>query len=159
MRIITVGFSHSTKKFAPFSKAIRYWDGTPYSHVYFQFESTVYSLDLVYQASSTMLNFMSKDVFLSFNAVVEEVEIQVTEEQYHLIMGNCIRSAGLKYAVLQIFGMALADIFKLDYNPFPDPEKYVCSEWIAEQLELLEYKFDKPLDLVTPKDINIKLKE
>lgn len=156
MRTIIVGFSHSTKHFAPFSLAIKYWDKTPYSHVYFQFESKVYSLDLVYQASSTMLNFMCKDVFLGFNAVVHEIPLEVTEEQYVLIMGNCMRSAGLQYSVLQILGMVLADIFHLKTNPFPDPVKYVCSEWVAEQLEQLGYTFNKPLDLVRPKDILAK---
>jgi hypothetical protein len=153
MKELIIGFSHSTKTFSPFSKAIRLWDGTEYSHVYFQFRSDKYDVDMIYQASSTMLNYMSKDVFLQHNQVVCEIKIFITEEQYFKIMKDCMISAGLEYGVKQIFGIFIADSFNLDQNIFADPEKYVCSEWVAEELEYLGYKFTKPLDLIKPKDV------
>lgn len=153
MRKIIVGFSHSTRKFAPFSKAIREWDDTEYSHVYFQFESTKYEVSMVYQASSTMLNYMSKEVFLLHNKVDNEFIIEVTDEQYSQLMKNCMKSAGLPYAKLQIIGIFIADILNLQKNPFPNEDMYVCSEWVAEQLKLLGYKFNKELDLVKPIDV------
>lgn len=159
MKTIIVGFSHSTKKFAPFSKALQHWDNVPYSHVYFQFHADKHDVDMVYQASSNMLNYMSKPVFLSINAVVEEIEIQVSDSDYNKLMKSCMESAGLEYALLQVVGIAIADIFNLDKNILSNPDKYVCSEWVAEQLEHLGYKFDKPLDLIKPKDIYIKLKD
>lgn len=150
---IIIGFSHSTKSFAPFSWGLRAWDHVPYSHVYFKFHSDKYDIDLIYQASSTMLNYMSEDVFLGFNAVVKEIEIEVTDEQYNKLMLRCIKSAGLKYGTLQIIGVLVAEVAKIDKNIFSDPEKYHCSEWVAEELEELGYKFNKPLDLVKPIDI------
>lgn len=153
MKTIIVGFSHSTKAFAPFSLGLRAWDGVPYSHVYFKFHSDKYDVDLIYQASSTMLNYMSEDIFLSFNELVKEIEIQVTDEQYHKLMKKCMECAGLQYGTLQIVGVLVADVLKIDRNIFSDPEKYHCSEWVAEELEELGYKFNKPTDLVKPIDI------
>ncbi len=127
MRTIIVGFSHSTKEFSPFSTAIQWWDGTNYSHVYFQFESSKYDVDMIYQSSSTMLNYMSKEVFLMNNEVRKEFTLELTDDQYSSLMKKCMVSAGLPYAVIQIFGIVLADIFKL--------------------------KFDKDLDLLKPSDI------
>jgi hypothetical protein len=153
MRKLIVGFSHSTKFFAPFSWLIRFWDRTPYSHVYFQFETTKTKIEIVYQASSTMLNYMSKDVFLTKNSVVSEFELFLTDEQYNLIMLNCMKSAGLDYSIKQIIGLVIANTFNLKSNPLSDEKQYVCSEWIAEQLQTIGYRFKKPLDLITPKDV------
>jgi hypothetical protein len=159
MRKLIVGFSHSTKKFAPFSWLIRFWDKTPYSHVYFQFETSKNKVEIVYQASSTMLNYMSKDVFLTKNAVVEEFEFFIDDERYDFIMLNCMKSAGLEYSVKQVFGLVIADLFNMESNPLSDEKRYVCSEWVAEELQLLGYRFNKTLDLITPKDIYKVLKE
>jgi len=159
MRKVVVGFSRSTKSFAPFSKAIKWWDNCDYSHVYFQFESIKYEVDIIYQSSLTMLNYMSKEVFLLHNHIVHEFEVSVTDEQYFILMKNCMKSAGLPYGVAQIIGIFIADTINLNHNPFPDPNKYVCSEWVAEQLELIGYKFDKPLELVKPVDIYKVLKK
>lgn len=159
MKKIIVGFSRSTKHFSPFSKGIQLWDNCDYSHVYFQFESSKYNVSMIYQASSTMLNYMSKDVFLQHNEVIYEFTLEITDEQYFQIMQNCMKSAGLAYGIKQIFGIIIADIFKLNKNIFSDPEKYVCSEWVAEQIELLDYKFNKSLDLIKPIDVFKVLKK
>lgn len=159
MRKFTIGFSHSTKKFAPFSKAIIAWDDVPYSHVYFKFHSNKYEVNLIYQASSAMLNYMGEDVFLGINAVVKEFEIEVTEEQYDVIMKKCIVSAGLEYGLMQVFGLMLDDMFHIGRNVFGNDKQYHCSEWVAEILSTIGYKFSKPFDLVKPKDIYKLLSE
>lgn len=157
MKTIIVGFSHSTKTFSPFSKAIQLWDKTNYSHVYFEFESIKYDVDMVYQASSTMLNYMSKDVFLLNNKVIKEFKLELTDEQYFNLMQSCMKSAGLKYGQLEIVGIVIAEILRLDYNPFADSERYICSEWVGEQLEALGYSFIKDLALLKPSDIYMEL--
>jgi hypothetical protein len=153
MKKIIIGFSRSTKHFAPFSKAIQWWDDTNYSHVYFQFKSSKYDVDMIYQSSSTMLNYMSKHVFLHHNKVIHEFELEISEEKYDKLMKDCMESAGLEYGLMQVFGIIIAETFCLPENPFSDEEKYHCSEWVAEKLEDLDYKFDKELDLVKPIDI------
>jgi hypothetical protein len=64
-----------------------------------------------------------------------------------------MKSAGLPYGTMQIIGIFLAEIFNMQENAFSDDEKYHCSEWVAEELEKLGYKFDKELDLVKPIDV------
>jgi hypothetical protein len=68
-------------------------------------------------------------------------------------MKTCMTHAGLEYGALQIFGIIVAEVLCLQQNPFADEHKYVCSEWVAEQLEILGHRFDKDLDLVKPIDI------
>ncbi len=159
MRKITVGFSYSTKFFSPFSKLIRVWDGTKYSHVYFQFETTKNHINMIYQASSTMLNYMCKEVFVTHNAIVDEFELEIKDEHYDAIMFDCMKSAGLEYSIAQIFGLVLSNILNLKKNPFSDKKRYICSEWVSGELQLLGYRFNKSLDLITPKDIYKVLKE
>jgi hypothetical protein len=159
MRTVTVGFSHSLKRFSPFSKAIQYWDGVNYSHVYFQFEPNKYGIPMIYQSSETMLNYMSQEIFLKNNEVRKEFSVLVTEEQYDNLEKTCLISAGLPYGVMQIIGIVIADIFKLKQNPFPSKTKYICSEWVAVELEKLGYNFNKKRDLVKPKDIYKVLNE
>lgn len=154
MRTLTIGFSHS-KGFKPFSWAIKGWDKTPYSHVYFKFVTKSNpDIPLIYQASKTMLNFMSEQVFLTQNVVCREFEIEVTDEQFAAFLRDCMLNAGKPYGIMQIVGIFIADVFKLKKNPFPNSDKYfVCSEWVAKELEKLGYKWDKPMDLVDPKDV------
>ena len=64
-----------------------------------------------------------------------------------------MKSAGLPYGVMQVFGIIIADSIGLQHNIFADDEKYVCSEWEAERLEDLGYFFDKDLDLIKPSDV------
>lgn len=153
MQSIIIGFSSSTKKFAPFGKAIQVWDNTNYSHVYFQFKNTKYNIDMIYQSSSTMLNYMSKDIFLSHNKIIKEFTLDLTDEQYSILEKKCLHCAGMEYGVLQIIGIVIADILGWDHNPFPESEKYICSEWVAEQLVVLGYKFNKELSLTKPIDV------
>lgn len=158
MRSITVGFSASTKKIQPFAKLIKWWDDTEYSHVYFKFHSVTYDVQMIYQASSTMLNYMSEDVFLLHNKVIEEINIDVSDEEYLELMKDCMESAGKEYGLMLVLGIFIADILNLTGNPFPDKNKFVCSGWIARRLEKLGYKFNKKINIVKPIDINKVLK-
>ena len=108
---------------------------------------------MIYQASSTMLNYMSKPIFLTHNEIIKEFTLELSNEQYFNLMKTCMSHAGLEYGILQVFGIIIAETLSLQENPFADEEKYICSEWVAEQLETLGYKFDKDLDLVKPIDI------
>lgn len=153
MRTVVVGFSYSKKRFALFSQLIRWWDRTNYSHVYFQFESPKYNVQLIYQASSVMLNYMAKPVFQEKNEIIKEFEIEITDDQYFSLMKSCMLSSGRDYSTLQIIGIVISDILKLKNNPFPSKNEFVCSEWVAMQLVALGYEFEKSLDLVKPSDV------
>jgi hypothetical protein len=155
MRKIKFGFSYSTKRFAIFSVAIRLWDRTKYSHCYIEFENRRFPhIPLIYQASHDMMNFMTKQVFLQNNHVTHEFELEISEEQHDRLLEHAMRMVGKPYSVRQIFGIVLADIFKLEKNPFTkDEESFICSEWCGIALEILGFQLKKDRNLLKPKDI------
>jgi hypothetical protein len=155
MRKLVIGFSKSTKKLPLFSWAIRLWDGTEYSHCYTQFENRRHpELPLIYQASHDMMNFMSRQVFESNNAVIEEFTIEITDEAYDHLMYKAIQLVGKPYGVKQILGIAVARVLNLKTNPFHTrQDTYTCSEWCGMVLKELGYVLPKDPNLITPKDV------
>jgi hypothetical protein len=160
MRKVKLGFSYSTSKFAPFAWAIKWWQKTEYSHCYTEFENRRHpELPLIYQASHDMMNFMSKEVFLTNNRIVEEFEIEISDEAYDNLMYKAIKIVGKPYGVKQIIGILIADLFNKKTNPFvTKADTYICSEWCAIVLEELGYVLPKDRNLLTPKDIHKVLK-
>lgn len=147
MKKITIIFSTASKGFVPFAWLIRLWEKTPYSHVSIKLNTN--HGDLIYQASHSMLNFMSFNNFLTINRVIKSFELEVTNQEYDIIMRWCIHTAGLPYAVKQVINVGLGKyIFK------PDGEqRQVCSEVIGRILDKTGTKFKKPFDLLSPRDI------
>lgn len=161
MRKLVIGFSKSTKKFAPFSWAIRLWDKTDYSHCYTQFENRRFpDLPLIYQASHDMMNFMTREVFLESNKVVEEFIVETNDEQHEKLLHEAMKMVGRPYGVKQVIGIAIADLLRLKKNPFTKKEKtYTCSEWCGIVLDILGYEIKKDRNLLKPSDIYAALKQ
>ncbi len=155
VRKLVVGFSKSTKVLPVFSWAIRLWEKTEYSHCYTQFENRRHpELPLIYQASHDMMNFMSRSVFLTQNAVIEEFTIEISDEAYDRLMYKAIQLVGKPYGVKQIAGIVLSQLLGLDKNPFlTDKDTYTCSEWCGIVLKELGYVIPKDPNLLTPADV------
>lgn len=156
MRNISIGFSKPTHKFFPiFSWAIRFFDGTEFSHVYVR-QSTHYNIDLIYQASGMQVNFINGNLFLEKEKVIKEFPFQITDEAYDKYMKFALTNVGKPYGVLQVFGILACLIFKLNKNPFPNGNAdFVCSELVADILyEVGKFKYDRELfDRIKPKEI------
>ena len=157
MRKITIGFSKSKKKFAVGSALIRWYMGTPYSHVYLKFEAKSYNRYLVYEAVGTGVRFVGIANWEKDYEEVTSFEIKISDESYKKIMQYCIDNSGLRYGYMQNVGILIADIFKLSSNPLTDGNN--CSEVIGQILILEGYKIDKDLNLLTPKDIFLILND
>jgi hypothetical protein len=164
---IIFGFS-KPKKFKPFALLIMLGYGIPYSHVYIKFHSDKYNRDLIYQASHSMVNFMGTEIFYRDNIVIEEFEIEISDNKKSEMITFAIDNVGKAYGVKQAFGMAIVRISELIgikiSNPFSDGNQtYVCSELGAYILEHFSGRdIPEKLDDVTPKDLYsyfIKLKE
>jgi len=131
MRTITVGFSRpSTWK--PFAWMIMAAYRTNYDHVYIKLHTDSYQRDIIYQASSVMVNFMSPVIFQAKNVIVEEYPIQISDENYVKLMQFCIDNAGKPYSLLEVLGfacMVIAGWFgKKISNPFQEStSQFVCS--------------------------------
>jgi len=158
---LTIGFSKPKNKMFPFfSWLIRLWDNAPYSHVYIRWTSNN-SLNICYQASRSMVHFLGEKVFNQTILPIEEYELDITQEQYQQMLRFCVLNSGVNYSFKQILGIVLAKVLRLSKNPFSDQNNgYVCSELIAQiMLDKLSITFDKEIELLTPRDINIMCKK
>jgi hypothetical protein len=156
MREVTICFSRPKNHIFPIgSYAIRAYMSTGYSHVSYHFDSVKYNCTLVYEAVGSGIRFIEKENWLKSVEVVSSVTIQVNSDIYDKMMLVCIKNAGNKYGFKQNIGVVIADIFSLDYNPFPSYSN--CSELLARILDQAGYKFNKGFDLITPKDIEITI--
>lgn len=158
MEIITIGFSRP-KKWQPFAWLIMKGYNIPYDHVYVKFHSDSYDRDLIYQASSTMINFMSPAIFLDRNIVVKEFDFAVTQNKKTEIIQYCIDNAGVPYGKKQALGLAWVRINDLCGNKIKNPFRdgrmsEVCCEAAAIILrDLMDIKIDIDLDTINPKEL------
>ena len=97
---------------------------------------------------------MSRPVFLDTNKIVEEFEIEVSDEAYDRLMYRAIQLVGKPYGVRQIIGIVISQIFNLKKNPFvTKKDTYICSEWCGLVLKELGYVIPKDPNLLTPADV------
>lgn len=149
---IKIVFTKPKNKILPIgSYLIRLYQKTGYSHVALIFQ-TSRGKKLVYEAVGSGIRYISKNKWLENVIVVESFELEISAENYIQIIDYCIENAGYDYGFMQNIGIAVAEIFNLKKNPFKKGKN--CSEVLAEVLVKNGFDVTKPLDLVTPKDIN-----
>lgn len=162
---LIVGFSRP-KKFKLFAWAIMKAYGIDYDHVYVKFHSDTYDRDIIYQASSTMVNFMSNKIFDENNITVAEYTVAIPDDKQKALIQFAMDNAGKPYGILDCVGLAairLADLLfhKKIKNPFGDGGKtYVCCElgaYILEEFANLQIKYD--LDSINPKELRSAMDE
>lgn len=139
MSSIIIGFS-GTKKWAPFAWLIQKGYGIPYSHAYIRFYSDSYERDIIYQASGTMVNFVSPVIFKEHHKIVAEYEIEIEPETKKRVMQFALDNVGKPYGIKACLGLAWVRIGELLgkkwKNPFKyDGKTYVCSELAGFILE------------------------
>jgi hypothetical protein len=158
MNKMVIGFS-KPRKFKPFAELIKFVFATPYDHVYLKFQSDFFSRDLIYQASKLMVNFMGSKTFLSENLIIDEFEIELTDEQMQALIAFAIDNACKPYGMLEAFGLGLvrvSEIFgKTIRNPFGGgTQNYVCSVLAAYVLQnFTSVKLIKDFQDMSPKDV------
>lgn len=155
---IYLGFS-KPNTWKPFAWLIMKGYNIPYDHVYVRFHSDSYDRDLVYQASSTMINFMSHKIFLDNNDVIREFEFEISDDRKIEMIQYCIDNVGIPYGKKQILGLIwvrLNDLCgKKILNPFRDGRMTeVCCEAGAIILrDFVGVKIDVDLDTINPKEL------
>lgn len=134
------------------SKALQWWMGTNYSHVYARWTLKSQERDIVYQASHGMVHYCSLENFTKKNIIVKEFALELTDEQFKQFSRKCIDLAGEKYSYVELLQLMLSDISGGKIH-FKDQHGYICSELLCELLQELNVKFDKPKHLIRPDDI------
>lgn len=137
------------------------WMCKPYSHVFIKFNSTQIPTT-VYHAAHGMVHFMELGNFQAVNEIVKEYEIPVEDLVRKEFLIRSIYLSGTKYAYDQLVKIACMDVLNsagIEIKTF-DSKGYICSELVGYLLvKELNVKFDKPLHLLRPDDIDKKLEE
>ena len=130
-RRVTVGFSRS-RRWNPFSALIQWWYGTPYSHTFIRWE-TPWGFEEILEASTTSVRMMNKSVWSEKNHIIDEFEIELTSQQFGLMMTHCRTLLGTPYGWGQVVGLMAQELFQLKRNPIS--EGILCSELLYTFIE------------------------
>lgn len=154
-----VGFSYP-KEFKIGAKAIAWWTGANYSHVYLRFESSKIPSS-VYHAAHGMVHFRSLDNFSKDNYIIKEYEIELDEDSRLKTLIRCMNLSGEKYGTKELLKIFISDLaFAIcgKVLVFKDSRGYICSELVGELCrDILGINFQKPLFLLKPTDIDLEL--
>jgi len=149
MKTVTVGFSHSTNAF---SRLIMWMTNSTISHTYIRLSDTI-----VYQASGLSVNETTYEDFLSYETVVKEMQVSISDEQF--VKGEAFRlaSLGKPYSLKEILGFALVLLMKRFgkkvANPLKDGDHaYVCVKLVATYIGA-----DDSGENMSPEDLYEKL--
>lgn len=137
MKKLTVGFS--THK-SLFSWLIRVGTASKVSHTYIRIPTDC-AEDIVFQASQLSVNYCNYFYFCQKNQVIEEYEVEVSDEQ--ALNAELLRviMVGKPYSIKQIFGFAYVIIMhafgKKVSNPLVDGDhSFICAELVARCIGL-----------------------
>jgi hypothetical protein len=162
MAKLYIGFSYP-KKFKIGAFAIKSWMGTEYSHVYLRFESSNSKVPSnVYHAAHGMVHFREFEKFKEDNLVIKEYCLEVSDQDRLDTLIDCMFLSGEVYGYSELTKILITDIAHgvgckiKTYNG----KGYICSELVGTLLvDRLKLKFDKPMHLLKPLDVDLKLQE
>jgi hypothetical protein len=131
MKKLTIGFSIPKNNLFPlFSWAIRAYEGTPFSHVYVRWQTSV-GPSICYHAAHATLHFLSDTQFNKQITTVDSFEFEVSDEQFGKLLKYCLETCGNDYALVGVLAIPLVDFFKLNKNPIGGgPLAQYCAELV-----------------------------
>lgn len=151
MRKLKIGFS-SNKKLS--SLIIRKLTGSSVSHCYVRIPVPEMGTSVVFHAQGFNLHYIQYDYFLSHgNKVVEEVDIELTEEEWAKAEMFRVYECGKKYSYSQLMGYGWVLLGKALgrkwSNPFADGSHgYVCVEVVCQMLGISDGESMTPQELL-----------
>lgn len=161
MAKVYIGFSRPTK-FKIGAKAISWWMGTEYSHVFIVFDYQD-SKSAVFHAAHGSVHFKSLHNFVSENTILKKYCTEVDQQTHDRLFDRCMELAGEDYSVLELVKIFTADLCYETLHKDIDlgnSSGYICSELVGKLLiEEFNQVFNKPTYLLKPKDIDLKLSE
>ena len=152
MKKIYIGFSSPKSGFVPFATAIRAVLRTPYAHTYLRYSSGEMKQDMVFQASGIAVNLVSYKQFINIENVVKEFEIDVTDDQFDMLIQEFSIGLGQPYSVLQILN-TFCYILARSRPLSTYINGWDCSRLMEAVLQSLGYNITQAPDVVTPKDV------
>lgn len=159
---LVIGFSKpKDHPFPIFSKLIKWFEGTEYSHTYLKWYSESYDKWIVYHSAGFGVHFLGERQADKKLDIVKEYELEITPAIKRDIVGYCIEWAGTPYGLLTVLGIFLKRTFKLKKNPFKDgTDTQFCSEVVARVLAAhLDIKLFKSPDEFGIRDLELLIRD
>lgn len=148
MKEIKIHFTRN-RKGKIFSRAIMWYDNVDFSHCAIEFDLKKVGVEVIYHSSlDSGVNFYSKELFIEKNEIVDTYVLQLEDEDYNVMMKSLIQSCGVKYALMQNFGIVLVDLIRRLGFDIKNPWKkgYNCSELVYRHVLREKY----PLEIYDP---------
>lgn len=157
MKTIYVGFSKSKKKLPIGSWVIRFYQRTPFSHVYIRLPIVPrFPSDKILHASEGLVQNMSKTQFDKKHRIVKEFPIEITESRYRHLIDKMHELSGADYSYMQNVGIFIVSMLRYIGIKIRNPwrKDWNCSEYVAHVLweDVPGFNQFDP-NLVTPKDL------
>lgn len=109
---LRVGFGSSPTKIAPLKWAIELIGGTPFSHTF----NVLVDSNQIFQVTIDQNAGVIPAASFVYN-VYAEYEFELTDDQFKKVTAFMAKWNGTPYSYGQLFGAALAQIFRLKKNP------------------------------------------
>lgn len=146
---ISIGFSRPTS-WEPFAWLIMKAYNTPYDHVYIKVDMPEYGKTMIFQASKTIVNLMSLEVFQASNIVYEEYELAIDDSRRMEFMQEMLGMVGDPYSIMEVLGIACVKICSLVGIKIDSPFEEGTTQWVCS--ELAAYMAQKYCGVVLPKN-------
>lgn len=149
-----VGFSRSRDWYKIGSKVIEITEERPYSHAYVEYTDYFTEQQMIAQASHGMVNQISLERFLERNNIVKEYEFDIDHAQFLLLMKTIESNLGVPYSKLELVWIAIKKLFHVEVNIHDHDDSFICSEFVARILQILDILSTQNVDFLTPSDLD-----
>lgn len=156
---IIVGFSKAKSIWKVGSTIIRAIEKTKFSHAFISYTCPLTQVDLVAQASHGMVNQCNLDIFRLENIILEEYEIDCTDDQFIDMLRFINLNLGKDYSTLQLLLIGIKKILHIEIKTVDQDTSYICSEWAFRICQMFGIEYDGNSDYMTPSDLNRLVKE
>lgn len=164
MTNIIIGFS-KPKKFSLHGLIIEKIDNSQFDHAYIRFNLDQIERNIVFQSIAIGVQLVSESEFEERCTPVEEYQLQISEQQFIIMLQFCFDKAGKPYGILDVLGLGIAKIlYKLglkEKNPFFEGDStYFCSQLVAQCLDAIDPSdFQLNADNISPEDLRNLLQQ
>lgn len=157
MKKIIIGFSRAKSLWAIGSTIIQVSEKRNFSHAFIKYEDPITGLIMISQASHGMVHDCYIEEFLKANIIVEEYEIDCTDQQWLDFYIFNRKHQGVKYSKTQLIALAAVKLFhiKLWFNN--GDAEFICSEWAGRVCSILNEPMPDNLDAMTPSNLREQL--
>jgi hypothetical protein len=155
-----IGFSRARSCLKIGSKIIQLVEARNFSHAYVKYIDSRTNIEVISQASHGIVNLVNSQIFIKDNILVEEYEIECSEEQFKKIELFIYSNLGKPYSEFQLALIGVKKIFHFTPKIKNHDEAFICSEWAKRVCEIANVELSDMIedDYVTPSDLNTMIK-